>query len=112
VTSRTAFRRIAIGLTLLTALYVTPLLVGTLTAGERLMTCPGPVPPESNVIVQLAFVPNSTEIQSLQRFGRYGGSGGNLANVILLRVSAENLRALSRMYWIDRVVPRDACKPE
>lgn len=111
MTPQSAYRRIAIGLALLAAIYVVPFLVGTLTAGHRLQMCSGALPAgPSNIVLKLGFVPGPFELEALQKFGRYGGSGGELNNVVLLRVSPENISRLSRIYWIDQIVPREPCK--
>ena len=59
--------------------------------------------------MKLSYVPGPTQLEDLQRYGRYGGSGGDLNNVVLLDVPAQNVMLLSQLYWVDRVEPEDGC---
>lgn len=109
MTPRRAAIRIAVGLFLLVSVYTAPWLAGYVTAGSRLEVCPGDTGERQDLALTLSFVPGPTELGMLQGYGRYGGSGGDMNRVILLRVSPENRAALSRLYWIDRVAPADPC---
>lgn len=42
-----------------------------------------------NVVVELPYVPGPTQLEDLQRYGRYGGSRGDLHNVVLLDLPPE-----------------------
>lgn len=60
-------------------------------------------------MVELPYVPGPTQLEDLQRYGRYGGSRGDLHNVVLLDLPPENVTLLSQMYWIVRVEPEGGC---
>jgi hypothetical protein len=54
-----------------------------------------------NIAVTLSFPPEQFHIRALQRYGTMGGVRGD--RVIVRRVTPENVRALGKAYWIDRI---------
>lgn len=109
MTSRAAVTRIAIGFVLLALVYVAPWFIGYVSAGSRMMKCPGQETAPVDVVVSLGFRPGPTELEALQKYGRYGGGGGEATNVILLRTTPANRERLSRLYWIEAIKPVKAC---
>lgn len=109
MTTRSAYMRVLAGLTIIALLYAGPFAIGVMTAGERLAPCLVSGSGPYRIRVSLDFIPGPAELEYLQTFGRYGGSGGNLNNVILLRVSDEKLTELSRIYWIRGIEPETGC---
>lgn len=109
MSTRGAYVRIICGAILIAFIYLGPLAVGTLTAGSRMDACLRKAPDEADIVVKLAFIPGPTEIELLQGYGRYGGSGGDLHNVVLLEVPEANIRRLSRLYWIKEIAALDSC---
>lgn len=109
MTRRGAYARLALGLVAVGLLYGAPLAFGALTAGGRLSPCLRAHAGPADLVVRLAFIPGPAEIELLQGFGRYGGSGGDLHDVVLLEVPAEKRRELSHLYWIDEIAPMEPC---
>lgn len=109
MTTRGAYIRVAAGLVIIALLYVGPFAVGIMTAGERLSSCLARTGGAADIAISLDFIPGPSELEFLQTFGRYGGSGGNLNNVILLGVSAQKQQELSRIYWIGAIEPERGC---
>jgi hypothetical protein len=109
MSQRMALTRIAFGVVLLALLYGGPYAYGLATADDKLAGClVGNTEPQ-DVVVKLSYVPGPTQLEDLQRYGRYVGSGGDLHNVVLLDVPARNVTLLSQLYWVDRVEPEDGC---
>lgn len=106
---RMALARILFGLLLVGLMYAGPYAYGLATAGDKVPACMVGDSAPRDVVVQLSYTPGPTQIEDLQRYGRYGGSGGDLNNVVLLGVPAQNVTLLSRLYWVDRVEPVDPC---
>lgn len=109
MSKRMALARIVFGAVLIGLLYGGPYAYGLATADEKLAECLAGNTEPQNVVVKLSFVPGPTQLEDLQRYGRYGGSGGDLHNVVLLDVPAENVTLLSRLFWVDRVEPEGGC---
>ncbi|OAP50127.1 hypothetical protein [Sinorhizobium americanum] len=109
MTSRAAMTRIAIGFALLALVYVAPWFIGYVSAGSRMMKCPGQETAPVDVVVSLDFRPGPSELEALQQYGRYGGGGGEATNVILLRTTPDDRVRLSRLYWIKAVKPLKGC---
>ncbi|MEV0283663.1 hypothetical protein AB0H36_06015 [Kribbella sp. NPDC050820] len=109
MTKRMALARIAFGILLLALLYGGPYLYGRATADDKLADCLAGTPSPQNVVVKLSYVPGPTQLEDLQRYGRYGGSRGDLQSVVLLDVPAQNVTLLSQLYWIDRVEAEHGC---
>lgn len=105
---RSAYIRVLAGLIILASLYFGPLAFGMMTAGDRVAPCLHNVA-ASNIKISVDFIPGPSELEFLQTFGRYGGSGGDLNAVILLGVPEANLTELSRIYWIRRIEPEMGC---
>ena len=104
-----AWIRVAFGVLLLVLLYGGPYVYGRATADGKLAGClVGSTNPQ-NVVATLSYVPGPTQLEDLQRYGRYGGSAGDLGNVVLLGVPAQNVTLLSQLYWVDRVEPEGGC---
>lgn len=106
---RMALMRVAFGAVLVALLFVGPYAYGRATSDDRLADCLAGNTSPQNVVVKLSYVPGPTQLEDLQRYGRYGGSGGNPHNVVLLDVPAENVTLLSQLYWVDRVEPEGGC---
>jgi hypothetical protein len=104
-----AMMRIAFGGLLVALLYGGPYAYGLATADDKLADCLAGNTSAQNVVVKLSYVPGPTQLEDLQRYGRYGGSGGDLQNVVLLDVPPENVTLLSRLYWVDQVEPEGGC---
>ncbi len=109
MSKRMALMRIAFGGLLVALLYGGPYAYGLATADDKLADCLAGNTGSQNVVVKLDYVPGPTQLEDLQRYGRYGGSGGDLKNVVLLDVPPENVTLLSRLYWVDRVEPEGGC---
>lgn len=109
MSTRMAISRIIFGITLVVLMYAGPYAYGLATADGKLAACLEDTTSPQDVVVKLSYTPGPTQIEDLQRYGRYGGSGGNLNNVVLLGVPARNVTLLSRLYWVDRVAPVDPC---
>jgi len=106
---RLARGRIIFGVVLITLLYAGPHAYGLATAGDKLHECLDGQTTPRDVVVKLSYIPGPTQIEQLQRYGRYGGSGGDLSNVVLLGVPPGNVSLLARLYWVDRVDPTEPC---
>jgi len=106
---RMAVARVVFGSVLLLVLYGAPYAAGVATSSGRLESCLADRPGGSDVVVVLDFVPGPSELEKLQAYGRYGGSGGDTHNVVLLSVPSGNVRLLSQLYWVERVEPLDGC---
>jgi hypothetical protein len=111
MTTRNAYLRVAAGLVAIALLYAGPWAVGIITAGERLAPCLAKAQQPADIVIKLAFIPGPTELEYLQTFGRYGGSGGDMHNVVLLRVAKAKQQELARIYWISEIAPAGACAP-
>lgn len=109
MSKRMALARIIFGALLLALLYGAPHVYGRATAAGKLDDCLVGTSSPQNVVVRLSYVPGPTQLEDLQRYGRYGGSRGDLSTVVLLDVPTENVTLLSRLYWIDRVDAEDRC---
>jgi hypothetical protein len=101
--------RIVSGLVIVLAMYLGPLAYGAATSNGRLDQCLDGQADASDIIVRLGFVPGPTQLEELQRYGRYGGSKGGLETVVLLDVPPGNLGLLSNLYWIDRLESLQPC---
>ncbi len=110
MTTRNAYIRVVAGIIIIALLYVAPFAVGAITAGERVSPCLARETGDADIVIKLAFIPGPSELEFLRTFGRYGGSGGNLNNVILLNVPKANQRKLSRIYWISEIGPTGECE--
>lgn len=109
MSKRMAWIRVGSGVLLLVLLYGGPYVYGRATADRKLADClVGSTSPQS-VVATLSHVPGPTQLEDLQRYGRYGGSAGDLSNVVLLGVPAQNVTLLSQLYWVDRVEPEGGC---
>lgn len=106
---RTGLSRIVLGAVLITVMYAGPQAYGLATAGGKLHACLAGTETPQDVVVQLAYIPGPTQVELLQRYGRYGGSGGDLRDVVLLGVPRENVTLLTHLYWVDRVDPTKPC---
>ncbi len=106
---RMAIARVVFGCVLVAVLYGAPYAAGVATASGRLESCLAERAGGSDVVVVLDFVPGPSEIEKLQAYGRYGGSGGDMHNVVLLGVPGQNVRLLSQLYWVESVKPLDGC---
>lgn len=104
-----AYGRIGLGLLLLIVMYMGPQAYGMATAGDKLQQCLRGTDTPHDVTVALSFIPGPTQIEQLQRYGRYGGSGGDLHNVVLLGAPPGNIDLLARLYWVDHVDPAQPC---
>ena len=104
-----ALSRIGSGLALIALLYGGPHAYGFVTSGDKLDPCLTGTTKPHDVVVKLAWIPGPTQIEDLQRYGRYGGSGGELTNVLLLGVPPQNVDLLARLYWVNEVDPLDQC---
>ena len=109
MSKRMALMRIAFGGLLVALLYGGPYAYGLATADDKLADCLAGNTSPQNVVVKLSYVPGPTQLEDLQRYGRYGGSGGELNNVVLLGVPPQNVTLLSRLYWVTSVKPVDPC---
>jgi hypothetical protein len=109
MSKKLAILRIGTGLALVALLYAGPFAYGFATAGGRLDPCLSEPTQPADVVVELSDVPGPTQIEELQRYGRYGGSGGDRQAVVLLDVPPGNITLLSRLYWIDHVKALDGC---
>lgn len=105
-----ALLRVFAGLVIIGLLYGAPHLIGTVTAGSRLSPCLRNLQSDAQIVVKLAFIPGPTEIEELQRYGRYGGSGGDIHNVVLSGVPPRNQQLLAQLYWIKEVAPVRPCQ--
>lgn len=79
---------------------------GMVSAGGKapaeLTSVQGPV----HVIVEIPFEPERYHLEQLSRLGSYAGRDGEHKNRIrLLRVSQENLTAISRRPWVTKIEP-------
>ena len=106
---RMALARIVFGLVLVGLMYAGPYAYGLATAGGKLDPCLTSETGPHDVVVKFSTPPGPTQIEDLQRYGRYGGSGGDMNNVVLLGVPAQNITLLSRLYWVNSVEPVDPC---
>lgn len=106
---RMVVARVAFGLLLIALLYAGPLAYGLATMGGKVDPCLAGASRAGDVVVTLSDVPGPTQIEELQRYGRYGGSGGNQNHVVLLGVPPANVTMLSRLYWIDTIEALDGC---
>ena len=78
--------------------------------GYLFIAAPNKIAPElvksedkQNVLVTLRFPPERFHVIAFQRYGRVSGT---LDNSIELRgVARENLRAVARPYWVQKVEP-------
>jgi hypothetical protein len=109
VSTRVALSRIVLGAVLITTMYAGPQAYGLATAGGKLHGCLTRTDAPQDVVVKLSYIPGPTQVELLQRYGRYGGSGGDLSNVVLLGVPPQNVTLLTRLYWVDRVDPTEPC---
>lgn len=109
MTTRAAVTRIAIGFVLLALVYVAPWVIGYVSAGSRMIKCPGQETAPMDVVVSLDFRPGPTELEALQEYGRYGGGGGEATNVVLLQATPADRERLSRLYWIKAIRPLKVC---
>jgi hypothetical protein len=109
MSKKLAILRIATGAALVALLYAGPFAYGLATADGRVDACLSAPAQAHDVVVKLSYVPGPTQIEELQRYGRYGGSGGDPHDVVLLGVPASNLTMLSRLYWVDEVEALDGC---
>lgn len=109
MTRREAATRVGIGLFLIALLYAAPQIAGRATADARLATCLRNSAGPADVTVRLGFIPGPTEIEMLSRYGRYGGGGNDVRNVVLLGVPKRNQELLSQLYWIDEVTGLPPC---
>jgi hypothetical protein len=109
MSTRLALTRIVFGLLLVGLLYGGPYAYGRVTAGDKLADCLVGHNSPADIVVKLSYVPGPTQLEDLQRYGRYGGSGGDLHNVVLLDVPPQNATLLSQLYWVDRVEPEGGC---
>jgi hypothetical protein len=102
--------RVLSGLLIVLAMYLGPVAYGFATSNGRVDQClAGTTDAASDIIVRLGFVPGPTQLEELQRYGRYGGSKGGLETVVLLDVPPGNLSLLSNLYWIDRLESLKPC---
>lgn len=109
MTRRMALARIVFGIVLLALLFAGPFAYGWATAGDRLADCLAVTTKAQDIVVKLSYVPGPTQLEDLQRYGRYGGTGGDLRDVVLLDVPPQNIGLLSQLYWIDQVEPEGGC---
>lgn len=109
MSKRMALARITFGGMLLALLYGGPYAYGRATADDKLASCLVGNDSPQNIVVKLSYVPGPTQLEDFQRYGRYGGSGGDLNNVVLLDVPPQNVTLLSQQYWIDSVEPERGC---
>lgn len=109
MTRRMAMSRIISGLALVALMYAGPYAYGVGTAGGKLSACLEQRTTPQDVVAKFGFIPGPTQIEDLQRYGRYGGSGGDLQQVVLLGVPPQNIELLSRLYWVDRIEPVRPC---
>jgi hypothetical protein len=101
--------RVLSGIVIILALYFGPTAYGSVTSGARVDACLAGSSGPSDVVVRLGFVPGPSQLEELQRYGRYGGSDGGLETVVLLGVPPANLRLLGNLYWIDRLESLNPC---
>lgn len=104
-----ALSRLVFGLVLISIMYAGPHAYGLATAGDKLDQCLTASVGPRDVSVKLSYIPGPTQIEQLQRYGRYGGNGGDLSNVVLLGVPPRNVDLLARLYWVDRVDATEPC---
>ena len=109
MTRPTAFSRVGFGLLLVVVMYAGPQAYGLATAGDKLHRCLRGTGAARDVVVKLSYIPGPTQIEQLQRYGRYGGSGGEPNNVVLLGVPRGNVDLLAHLYWVDHVDPTESC---
>lgn len=109
MSGRASLSRIVLGVVLIATMYAGPQAYGLATAGGKVHECLAASTTPQDVVVKLPYIPGPTQIEDLQRYGRYGGSGGDLQNVVLLGVPPQNVKLLARLYWVDRVDPRTSC---
>jgi len=74
------------------------------------LAAPGKIAPElqtgsakANVLVTLPFAPERFHILVFQRYGRVSGTRDN--SIELRGVTHDNLRAVARPYWVNKVEP-------
>jgi len=109
MSGRMAVARVVFGLVLVGLMYAGPYAYGFATAGGKVDPCLSSETVPSDIVEKLSSPPGPTQIEDLQRYGRYGGSGGELNNVVLLGVPPQNVTLLSRLYWVTSVKPVDPC---
>jgi hypothetical protein len=109
MTRRMALSRIIFGFGLIALVYAGPYAYGLTTAADKVPECLGQAQTPQDVVVKLSFIPGPSQIEELQRYGRYGGSGDDLQNVVLLGVPVRNVNLLARLYWVERVYPTVPC---
>jgi len=109
MSERKALLRVSMGLLCIGLLYGVPYFIGAVTAAGRLSPCLKNTQSASDVLLKLGFIPGPAEIETLRRYGRYGGSGGDVRNVVLLGVPPRNQQLLAQLYWINEVAPVRAC---
>lgn len=61
--------------------------------------------PRVNVLVTLAFVPERFHVLEMQRYGRVSGTEDT--GIELRGVTADNLDAVARPYWVRHVGPME-----
>lgn len=105
----TTYARTIAGLLVIALVYLGPELAGRLTADGRLDECLSDVSSPQDVVVQLDVIPDPTQIEALQQYGIYGGSGGDVQAVVLERVPPRNVALLGNLHWVAHVRPVDGC---
>jgi len=98
-------------LTLLTGV----LLIAVAVFGDDLygaVTARGKVPPELagagrpvHIVVEMGFEPERYHLERLSEFGSFAGRAGEQSRVRLIRVTPENLKRISHLYWVNRIEP-------
>lgn len=110
MTKTMAITRVLSGLLIVLGMYFGPTVYGAATSTGRVDEClAGKADAASDVVVRLGFIPGPTQLEELQRYGRYGGSKGGLDTVVLLDVPPGNLSLLSNLYWINRLESLKPC---
>jgi hypothetical protein len=101
---RRALLQLGIGVGLIAMMIVGPSLFGALTASGRVDGALSNVNRPANVVVAMDFEPRDFHLQTLQRFGVFGGKVSD-TRVRIFQVSPEALTELSHLYWVSSIEP-------
>ena len=97
--------RLVAGLVLIVLVLFGQTAYGAATAAWRLDPALRDAAETSSVIVVLDFIPERFHTERLSNYGVFSGRAGAVNRIRLRNVTAANLKRLSRLVWVARVVP-------